>query len=145
MKRFICLPKRFTLHVIVCHSLFFTFSCIPTFSVLSNAVMENTYTVLANEMTTVWVCGPAGLHHSIVPGGCTQLDTYYITPSSLAALMRGICWWLPPWQGFFPLLNLHFNSGCATCSFHRDNVCQAHGNNTEWEPLPLLVYHSVCE
>lgn len=89
------LLKKIMLHFIAWHSflytLFFAFSSIPTFSVLSNAVMENTYTVLVNEMTTVWVCGPAGPHPSIVPGGCTQLDTYYITPSSLAALMRGIC------------------------------------------------------
>lgn len=97
-----------------------------------------------------WVCCPAAWDHIIVPQGCTQLDTYDITQSSsLPALIWGICWCLPPLQcvfffSFF-LWNLHFNSWCATCSFWRDNVCQAHGNNTEWETLPLLVYLSVSE
>lgn len=35
--------------------------------------------------------------------------------------------------------NLHFNSWGATCTFRRDNACQAHGNNAEWGTPPLLA------
>lgn len=45
----------------------------------------------------------------------------------------------------FFLSNLHFNSWGATCSFWRDNACQAHGNNTEWGTLPLLAFRWLSE
>lgn len=58
------------------------------------------------------------------------------------ALIWEICWCLPPLQVFlffFVLIICISMADVPRCCLHADNACQTHGNNSEWETLPLLV------
>ena len=62
---------------------------------------------------------------------------YHTVLQAPPALIWEICC-LPPCRVFFLIICISI-ADVSHCGLHTDNACQAHGTNSDWETLPLLV------